>query len=113
MPLSDPLGGNLVASVTQRPYWSTFGPWLPGHWYQKSSTLTYWKPASARPLVFMASAWASMLAAVGSCRMKLQLLQPSAGVSPTPLASFTTPGAAVAAGAALAALAAGAAIRMA
>ena len=64
----------------------------------------------------MASACASMSAAVGSCRMKLQLLQPSAGVSPTPLASFTTAAAAVAAGAALAAwaaLAAGVAIRMA
>ena len=37
-----PPAGNLAVSVTQRPYWSTFGPWLPGHWYQKSSTLTYW-----------------------------------------------------------------------
>ena len=52
-------------SITQRPYASTFGPWLPGHWYQKSSTLTYWKPTAARPLLFIASACASMLAAVG------------------------------------------------
>src|SRR6201996_3006519 len=35
----------------------------------------------------MARAWASILAAVGSERMKLQLLQPRAGVSPTPLSS--------------------------
>ena len=39
MPLAEPLAGNFVASVTQRPNWSTFGPWLPGHWYQKSSRL--------------------------------------------------------------------------
>src|SRR5581483_10729592 len=35
----------------------------------------------------MARAWASILAAVGSERMKLQLLQPRPGVSPTPLSS--------------------------
>src|SRR5258706_8474079 len=87
MPSMDPLFGNLVVSVTHRPYSSTFGPWLPGHWYQKSSTLTYWNPTPARPLFFIASACASILAAVGPCRMKLQLLHPNAGVSPTPLFS--------------------------
>src|ERR1700685_1903538 len=86
MPSTAPLGGNSAGLVTHRPYWSTFGPWLPGHWYQKSSTFTYWNPTLASPLRFIASACASILAAVGSCRMKLQLLQPSAGVSPTPLA---------------------------
>ncbi len=48
----------------------------------------------ASPLLFIARAWASMSAAVGSCRMKLQLLQPSAGVSPTPLSSACAAGAA-------------------
>src|SRR5487761_290931 len=63
----------------------------------------------------MARAWASIFAAVGSLRMKLQLLQPMAGVRPTPLASARavvfTPAAAlarsaVAAGAPVLALAA-------
>ena len=35
----------------------------------------------------MAFAWASMFAVVGSCRRKLQLLQPIAGVRPAPLLS--------------------------
>src|SRR6266542_595396 len=85
IPSVDPEFGNLVVSVTHRPYWSTFGPWLPGHWYQKSSTLTYRYPTAASPLLVIASAVASMLAAVGLRRMKLQLLHPSAGVRPTPL----------------------------
>src|SRR6266567_658225 len=87
MPSSVPLLGNFAESVTHRPNWSTFGPWLPGHWYQKSSTFTYWKPTAARPLLAIASAWASIVWAVGLWRTKLQLLQPSAGVCPTPLSS--------------------------
>src|SRR4051794_26272855 len=88
MPFS-PFGpaGNLLASVTQRPYWSTSGPWLPGHLYQKSSMLTFVYPTPANPLFFIASAVASMFCAVGLCRMKLQLLHPSGGLSPTPLSS--------------------------
>src|SRR5262245_45225853 len=50
----------------------------------------YRNPTAARPLLFIASACASILAAVGLRRMKLQLLHPSAGVSPTPLLSART-----------------------
>src|SRR5437899_11088197 len=45
----------------------------------------------------MALAWASIAVAVGWLRMKLQLLQPSAGVRPTPLSSACAAGAAGAA----------------
>ena len=40
----------------------------------------------------MALAWASTFAAVGPWRKKLQLLQPMAGVTPTPLSSAIAPG---------------------
>src|SRR5437016_4997085 len=93
MPSVVPELGNLVVSVTQRPLASTFGPWLPGHWYQKSSRLMFVYPSAGSPLFFIASACASILAAVGFLRMKLQLLQPSAGVRPTPLFSAWAEGA--------------------
>src|SRR5437763_9240679 len=95
MPSVVPELGNLVVSVTQRPLASTFGPWLPGHWYQKSSTLMFVYPSAGSPLFFIASACASIFAAVGFLRMKLQLLQPSSGVRPTPLSCAPAPDAVV------------------
>src|SRR6266536_213151 len=80
MPSVEPSGGNFTGSVTHRPKPSTFGPWLPGHWYQKSSRLTYWYPTPARPLLLIASACAFILPAVGVRRTKLQLLHPNGGV---------------------------------
>src|SRR5579864_8403259 len=87
MPSESPWGGNFAGSVIQRPYASTLGPCGPGHWYQKSSRFTYWYPSSCNPELWRASAWALILSAVGSFRMKLQLLQPRTGVRSRPLSS--------------------------
>jgi hypothetical protein len=51
------------------------------------------KPCLARPLFLTASACASILAAVGALRTKLQLLQPIGGVAARPLSSALAAGA--------------------
>jgi hypothetical protein len=54
----------------------------------------YVKPCAARPLFFIASACALIVASVGLRRTKLQLLQPIAGVRDSPLFEAWASGAA-------------------
>src|SRR5579875_1781772 len=83
-------GGNLAGSVTHLPYWSTFGPCGPGHWYQKSSWLMYRKPRASRPLFFIARAAASSTAAFDVFLKKLQLLHPITGFRSVPAGGFVS-----------------------